>query len=175
VTTRAGTAILLLLLVASCSEDAEPPSSRSDSGPVATSLSSDDAEASGRCEFPRLRPAYLPWVEAGQQLPAPSRERFAGYATLNWHADNSSYVQLWRVNGLLGGPGEPAPPLPNGAEGYLYESASDEDIADWAIVWADAQADGCDQTTLTLYGPSLTKQEGKREILSLAATLSDER
>jgi hypothetical protein len=47
--------------------------------------------------------------------------------------------------------------------GYLYESESDADIADWAIVWADAQEDGCNQTALDLYDPSLTKQEGKQE------------
>ena len=81
---------------------------------------------------------------------------------------------FWRVNGPLGGPGEPAPSLPNGAVGYLYEATgTDEDIAAWAIVWADPQGDGCNETTLSLYSPSLTKQEGKRQILRLAASLKN--
>jgi hypothetical protein len=38
---------------------------------------------------------------------------------------------------------------------------------------ADVQADGCNQTTLSLVSPRLTKQEGKQEILQLAATLRE--
>jgi hypothetical protein len=178
VTTRGVTAKLLILLVVvgGCAEDeAVPPTNRSPSGPADTSPSSDDAEVSGRCDFPPFRPAYLPWLKAEQPLPAPSRERHAGYAQLAWHGRDSSYVLLWRVSELLGGRGQPAPSLPNGAEGYLYESESDEDIADWAILWADAHDDGCNQTALLLYDPRLAKQEGKQEILRLAATLTEER
>jgi hypothetical protein len=125
--------------------------------------------------FPSVSTRRPSVAQSRTALPAPSRERHAGYAQLAWHGRNSSYVLLWRVNEPLGGPGGPAPSLPNGAEGYLYESESDEDIADWAIVWADAQEDGCNQTALLLYDPSLTKQEGKQEILRLAATLREER
>lgn len=168
--------LILLLVIAGCAEDeAIPPSSRSPSGPAATSVTSGDAGVARQCDFPPFRPADLPWLKAEQALPFPSRERHAGYAQLAWHGRASSYVLLWRVNESLGGPGEPAPFLPNGAEGYLYESESDEDIADWAILWADAQDDGCNQTALVLYDPSLTKPEGKREILRLAATLREER
>ena len=178
-TTRAVTAKLLALLVmaAGCAEgEAEPPSNRSPSGPADTSLSSYDGGGSRRgCDFPPFRPAYLPWLKAERRVAPPSRERHAGYAQLAWYGPASSYVLLWRVNELLGGPGEPAPSLPNGAEGYLYESESDEDIADWAIVWADAQDDGCNQTTLSLYSSSLTKQQGKREIMRLAARLREDR
>jgi hypothetical protein len=158
-----------------CAEDeTEPPSHRSPSGSAQTSLSSDDERASGRCEFLPFRPAQLPWLKAGEPVPPPSRERFEGYAQLAWSARDSSYLVFWRVNEPLGGPGEPAPSLPNGAVGYLYESSTDEDIAAWAIVWADPQGDDCNQTTLSLYSPSLTKQEGKRQILRLAASLRDE-
>ena len=152
----------------------ESASTPTDSRPEMKGTASDSGGAtpSGRCQFPRLRLAYLPWLPKGQPVPEPSRERFEGYAQLDWH-DGMSYVLLWRVNETLGGPGELAPSLPNGAEGYLYAGSSDEDVAQWAIVWGDARADGCNQTTLSLYSPTLTKQEGKQEILGLASTLTE--
>jgi hypothetical protein len=175
VTSRAVTATLLivLMLAVGCGDEAGQPSSRSSSGSAETPPSSDGGGL-GRCDFPPFRPAQLPWLKAGQPPPPPSRERFEGYAQLAWSARDSSYLVLWRVNEPLGGPGDPAPSLPNGAVGYLYESSTDEDIAAWSIVWADPQEDGCNQTTLSLYSPSLTKQEGKRQIVRLAASLRSE-
>jgi hypothetical protein len=170
VTSRLAAATVLVapVLLAACGADegGRPVSS-------STSSRSQAAGVAGRCDFPPFRPASLPWLEPGQPIPAPtSQDRFEGYAQLAWHA-GASYLVLWRVNQELGGPGEPAPPLPNGAEGYLYEGSSDEDIAQWAVVWADVQADGCNQTTLSLVSPRLTKQEGKQEILQLTATLRE--
>ena len=171
----AGTAALLLLLglIAGCGGGDGSADRSSDSSSPVTSISSGGAGAGERCDFPRVRPAHLPWIEAGHPLPAPSRERFDDYAKLTWRAGDSS-LQLWRVDELLGGPGEPAPRLPNGAEGYLYESESDEDVANWAIVWADPQADGCNQTTLALHSRSLSKRNGKEEILRIAGSLTEE-
>ena len=168
----AATLLIATVLAVRCSEDeAATSASRSASDSTEASTSFDETRSSGRCDFPPFRPASLPWLEPSQPVPAPSRERFEGYAQLDWHAGDS-YVVLWQVSESLGGAGEPAPPLPNGAAGYLYEGSSDEDIAQWAIVWAEAQADGCNQTTLSLYSPKLTKLEGKEEILRLAASLT---
>lgn len=169
--TIAAMLLIATVLAIGCSRDeAATSTSRSASGSTETSTSSDETGSSNRCDFPPFRPASLPWLEPSQPVPAPSPERFAGYAQLDWHAGDS-YVVLWRASESLGGAGEAAPSLPNGAVGYLYEGSSDEDIAQWAIVWADAQADGCNQTTLSLYSPKLTKLEGKEAILRLAGSL----
>jgi hypothetical protein len=87
-----------------------------------------------------------------------------GWKWLGW-------IAMWRVDDDLGGRGDSAPPLPNGAKGYLYESGSDADVADWGIVWSDPLEDGCNQTALTLFLPSLSKAEGRREILHVAESL----
>jgi hypothetical protein len=175
VTGRLVAALLMSVTsIAGCGGEAGSPSTGPQTEATETSTTSAEASGRGRCDFPALRPAYLPWQMAGEPVPAPSKERFAGYAHLFWSDGEASYVALWRVRQVFEGPGEPAPSLPNGAEGYLYEGSSDEDIAQWHIVWADVQADGCNKTTLVLNSPRLTKQEGKRAILQLAATLREE-
>jgi hypothetical protein len=132
---------------------------------------------SGVCDFPSVRPEYLPWLGPGESVPSPTQERFEGYAHLYWSpADRpeweGSYVAMWRVDGDGVGPGDTAPPLPNGATGYLYESGNSDDVADWAIVWSDPLEDGCTETALTLFLPSLSKAEGQREILRVAESLA---
>jgi hypothetical protein len=46
------------------------------------------------------------------------------------------------------------------------------DVADWGIVWSDPLEDGCNETALTLFLPSLSKAEGRREILHVAESLA---
>jgi hypothetical protein len=145
--------------------------------PPAAPLPSPGANASGVCDFPSVSPGYLPWLGPGESVPSPTQERFEGYAHLSWSpvdrpAWEGSYVAMWRLDGDLGGPAGPAPPLPNGAMGYLYESESGDDVADWGIVWSDPLADGCNQTALTLFLPSLSRAEGQREILHVAESLA---
>jgi hypothetical protein len=79
---------------------------------------------------------------------------------------------MWRVDSDPPGPGDSAPPLPNGAKGHLYHSESAADVADWGIVWSDPLEDGCNETALTLFLPSLSKAEGRREILHVAESLA---
>jgi hypothetical protein len=135
------------------------------------------ANASAVCDFPSVSPGYLPWLGPGESVPSPTQERFEGYAHLYWSphdrpAWEGSYVAMWRVDADMGGPGKTAPLLPNGATGYLYESGNDDDVADWGIVWSDPLENGCNQTALTLFLPSLSKAEGRREILTVAESLA---
>jgi hypothetical protein len=93
--------------------------------PPAAPPPSPGASASGVCDFPSIRPEYLPWIGPGEVVPSPTQERFEGYAHLYWSpADRpeweGSYVAMWRVDGDGAGPGSTAPPLPNGATGYLW-------------------------------------------------------
>jgi hypothetical protein len=132
---------------------------------------------SGLCDFPSVLPGYLPWLSPGESVPSPLPERFEGYAHLYWSAADrpeweGSYVAMWRVDADGAGPGETAPPLPNGATGYLAYSQSGDDVADWGIVWSDPLEDGCTETVLTLFLPSLSKAEGRREILHVAESLA---
>lgn len=99
---------------------------------------------------------------------------------IHWHVGNAripkagsdlNAVDLWRVDEDLGGPGKRVPPLPNGAVGYLYESASEEDVAEWAIVWSDPLSDACNQTALRLFMGQKSKAEGIREIRAVARSL----
>lgn len=131
----------------------------------------------GVCDFPSVSPRYLPWLGPREGVPSPLQERFEGYAHLSWSpadqpAWEGAYIAMWRVDGDMGGPADPAPPLPNGATGYLYESENDADVADWGIVWSDPLEDGCNQTALTLFLPNLSKAEGQREILRVAESLA---
>jgi hypothetical protein len=145
--------------------------------PPAAPLPSPEATTSGVCDFPSVRPGYLPWLGPGESVPSPTQERFEGYAHLYWSPTDrleweGSYVAMWRVDGDGAGPGLAAPPLPNGATGYLYESGSGDDVADWAIVWSDPLEDGCTETALALFVPSLSRTEGQREILRMAESLA---
>lgn len=145
--------------------------------PPAAPPPSPGANASGLCDFPFVSPGYLPWLGPGESVPSPTQERFEGYAHLYWSAADrpeweGSYVAMWRVDADGAGPGGTAPPLPNGATGYLYHSESGDDVADWGIVWWDPLEDGCTETALVLFLPSLSKAEGQREILHVAESLA---
>jgi hypothetical protein len=166
-----------VLLAASCGVPADRTGARPTVRSGGASSPSPERQASGACDYPSVSPRYLPWLAPGESVPSPTQERFEGYAHLYWSpadrpAWEDSYVAMWRVDEDPPGPGDSAPPLPNGAKGYLYESESDADVADWGIVWSDPLADGCNETALTLFVPSLSKAEGRREVLHVAESLA---
>jgi hypothetical protein len=169
-----------VLLAAGCGVSADRTAATSTVRSADSSSPSLEQEASGACDYPSVSPRYLPWLDPGESVPSPTQERFEGYAHLYWSpaaqpAWEGSYVAMWRVDDDLEGPGDSAPPLPNGAKGYLYESESDADVAYWGIVWSDPLEDGCNQTALTLFLPRLSKAEGRREILLVAESLAPPR
>jgi hypothetical protein len=166
-----------VLLAASCGGPADRTGATSTVRSADASSPSVEKQASGACDYPSVSPRYLPWLGPGESVPPPIQERFEGYAHLYWSpadqpAWEGSYVAMWRVDADPAGPGDPAPPLPNGAKGYLYESGSGADVADSGIVWSDPLEDGCNQTALTLFVPRLSKAEGRREILQVAESLA---
>lgn len=146
------------------------------------------------CDFPNVRPTYLPWLAPGEPIPEPEHRQTAdgggpqgldpGYSILSWsHGDVTNpgpsgdvgTVSLWRATqSVLSFPEDRAvPALPDGSTGRL--TASQQGGADWAIIWGDPSSstitDDCTETTLVLYFPNLSKEEGRREILTVAGSL----
>jgi hypothetical protein len=146
------------------------------------------------CDFPSVRPTYLPWLAPGQLIPDPGMGLSAdgggpqgldpGYATLSWangdvtnpgSSPDIGAVHLWRATQSVGSfPVDPVvPPLPDGSTGKLY--LSEGGGGDWSIVWGgpppDAADDDCSETTLVVSFPNLTAAEGKEEILAIARSL----
>lgn len=146
------------------------------------------------CDFPSVRPTYLPWLPSGQPIPGPEKSQSAdgggpqgldpGYSTLSWsNGDitrpgtdpNVGGVHLWRATQSVGSfPTDPqVPALPDGSTGRFY--ASEGGGGDWIIVWADPIADVtddiCSETALVVSFPNLSKVEAKREIVRIAESL----
>jgi hypothetical protein len=170
---RYGVMLLTVLTVGCGGLRESPPKARPGSQP-----STAPSVPGSPCAYPSVRPSYIPWLAPGAPVPEPVRDRSWGAATLLWHTGGTprpgadvNYLSLWRVNDDLGGPGAPAPDLPNGTRGFLYESESDDDVADWAIVWADSGADGCNQMTMTLFMGQSSKEEGRHAIIEVARSL----
>jgi hypothetical protein len=143
------------------------------------------------CDFPDVRPTYLPWLAPGRPIPAPAMEQSVdgggpqrldpGYSILHWgHGDvtkpdpgrDVGSVSIWRATqSVLSFPEDPAVPnLPDGSTGRLSVSQGD-----WAIIWGDPAPGGvdddCSGTTLVAYFPNLSRAEARREILAIARSL----
>jgi hypothetical protein len=144
------------------------------------------------CDFPSVRPTYLPWLDPVEPIPEPEMDRWPerggegqqepepGYSILSWSNgdvrapgkdEDVAGVHLWRATES----GDPfpaspdVPPLPNGATGRLHPGQGD---GDWSIVWNDHfPEDDCLATTLVAYFPNLSPAEGRVEILKIAESL----
>jgi hypothetical protein len=146
------------------------------------------------CDFPSVRPRYLPWLPSGQPIPGPERSQSAdgggpqgldpGYSTLSWSNGDITRpgtdphvggVHLWRATQSVGSfPSDPqVPALPDGSTGRFY--ASEGGGGDWIIVWGDpipdVTDDICSETALVVNFPNLSKAEAKSEIIRIAETL----
>jgi hypothetical protein len=147
------------------------------------------------CDFPAYRPTYLPWLQSGERVPEPERWRVAhgggpqgldpGYSHFGWGSGDITEpggpkyeggVSLWRSTESVGAipPDPDVPPLPDGSEGRFYRGET-SDAGDWAIIWVDSVPDPyddpCSETTLSVYFPQLSKEEGKQEIAKIARSL----
>jgi hypothetical protein len=167
----------------------ELPGASGDAGPVGQP----DSEGA-MCDFPSVRPTYLPWVAPGEPVGPPGTDRWAGgggpqgldpgYSILSWsngdvtmpgHAPDVGSVSLWRATESVGSfPVDPeVPPLPDGSTGRFY--ASEGGGGDWSIIWGDplpdVTDDDCSETALVVNFPNLTRSEAKREIIRIAESL----
>lgn len=138
------------------------------------------------CEFPALRPTYLPWVVAGTPPPPPQAERLEGRASYFWSPRNvgrwrvvpptaetpplAPYVELGTDTDEGSGPGDLVATRVDGRPGYLYAAEGDLDRADATVVWATDEP-RCNAIVLTFSAPRLSRAEGEAEIRRIAASL----
>ncbi|MPZ68879.1 MAG: hypothetical protein GEU71_05055 [Actinobacteria bacterium] len=117
---------LLVVALAGCGDGQTPSASSS-------------AESEERCEYPSVRPTYLPWQRYGE-IPEPDR----GYddeldlARLLWinpgNQGDAVALTLYPVNRVPSTEGEePLGVLIGGNEGYLHNGPPDENGAWWAL------------------------------------------
>jgi hypothetical protein len=134
----------------------------------------------GGCPFPSVRPTYLPWLSAGEDVPPPrmshASEEGGSSASLEWRNPNweqgipPSYVTLRRqTEPNLGAPGDPVAVTIDGSdEGGFYEG---EVPGDAAISWVIPNATSCSTVALELVAPDMSRSEAKREIVKIAESL----
>jgi DNA-binding beta-propeller fold protein YncE len=131
------------------------------------------------CDYPDVRPLYIPWVAAaGEAVPPPMEGTEDADAVLRWESNDSasdrSHVTLWRSLQATVPHGNPslipAPPLPDGTRGVLYQAVTSDE--QWLIVWPDqspeAHPDDCAETALSVTLP----YPGLGEILKIALSLT---
>lgn len=135
----------------------------------------------GECEFPQMRPAYLPWVPAEEPIPSPSRERFEGYALLSWKApagEQEGGVTLWRVTTDPYNTGTTSAVEVQvsigGVKGLLFRGeGGGPNHADWTIMWENGE-DQCNRIALSLDLTGISMEEGRDVILEIARSLTIE-
>ncbi|MPZ70633.1 MAG: hypothetical protein GEU71_14060 [Actinobacteria bacterium] len=140
------------------------------------------------CPYVARRPTYLPWLEAGGDVPPPQKsylehEDSSGdpspsSAHLMWIPPDgyvtdgkSPYnVVLVREDELRGGPGEATGISIDGVEGLLYRSGHPGEAA---ILW-NLDDEPCNLISLRLQaGDVLTQGQAEKEILRIADSMQN--
>lgn len=168
--------LAVLPFVASCGTDTTTETALSEDSPSTTPTES--PEEDGRCDYPSKRPTYLPWSKG--KTDEPEEETFNGNAQLSWTPDDSkkrwedSYVVFWQSHSGRIGATRSIGVKYQGVEGMVSigEGAKDDDVADVAVVWQRREGD-CNTTTLALFSPALTLDEGREEIVRIARSLEE--
>jgi hypothetical protein len=161
--------VALVLLGCSSTPDSKPspaPASATPSGRT-------------RCDFASVRPTYLPWLKAGEDVPPPRKYYGPDEAAwLDWRRPDWArqeeapyYVVLRRDSQLTTSSGQlvPGTRLPGVAEpGRLY---SGEVGFSPAIVWFLVSAPSCEWLTLQLSAPGMSREQAESEIAKIASSL----
>jgi hypothetical protein len=183
---RSLTVAVTIVAVTACGSNEPRSPEAANSGSVGTlpagGRSSDEADFED-CPFPTVRPAYLPWLEAREQVPVPRRDQSWGYASLQWIAPSGTpgweaaegrsrvrpYVVLRRHSSLGGsGPGKRVYATVAGIEGDLYEA---ETSGAGVIVW-HISGGRCGELALELETDErLSQAEAERELRRIARSL----
>jgi len=131
-----------------------------------------------RCDFPDLRPTYLPWLTPDEDIPKPeaahlehedsSGEKVADSAYLDW-TSRSIGVTLSLEDELRGGPGSPAEVTLMGTDGYVYTGP---DPGEASILW-DLPDEPCNLLSLHLRAADgvFTTAEAIDEVINVAESL----
>lgn len=123
------------------------------------------------CAYVEARPAYLPWLGAGEEVPEPRRDVQDGTSYVAWSSggdDPSAQESLTfrRATEPLGGKGEPISVRLEGAQGYYYSAPGPQA----AVLWKTG-SDACNLVTLVLSLPGSDRATLRDEILKIVESL----
>ena len=126
------------------------------------------------CPYPSVRPTYLPWLDPGQQIPAPEAHREVGdegisYAFLEWRnpAYQVSVVRTSQYN--LGAPGVHVDMSIEGSDpGELYDG---KQPGDTSVYWVIPNIALCSTVALWFSAEDLTRHQARREVRRIAESL----
>lgn len=155
---------ILAATLAGCPESDQPSSP---SGPRAA----DSPEGSVRCDYPSLRPTYLPWQRSGA-IPEPRRsyDSEIDRAQLSWVNPNNPKEGLGLTVYPVIGAGPPEKPIGvriRGADGYLHEGSVGEHG-----VWWDLD-ERCNFLELSLSLDGVSPEKVDEEVVKVARSLEE--
>ncbi|TMK83234.1 MAG: hypothetical protein E6G44_12175 [Actinobacteria bacterium] len=125
-------------------------------------------------------PTYLPWLGAGEAVPAPGRDartdEGGSSAVLDWRNPHWQtdippyYVQLGsHTEPNLAAPGDPVAVTIEGSDpGELYEGKTPGEVS---IYWAVPNRTSCSTVALELVAPDMTRSRARTETVRIAASL----
>lgn len=126
------------------------------------------------CIEPAYTPGYLPWVQEGQEPPAPDERRMSSGTVLRWSGDDgkgTSTVTLRRRDGTVGGKdGREVPAMLGGMMGRLSTAANGREVR---VVW-NLGGSRCNVLELTLRTTSaeMAGRHARREAIEIAQALT---
>lgn len=127
------------------------------------------ADRSMRCDYPSVRPSYLPWDEDGAiSAPATTYDEEIDRAHLVWtnpgDEGDSVALSVYRARAALS-PEEPIGVTIEGAEGYLHEGSPGEHGAWWDL------DDHCNLLELSMSLEGASPNLIDREVVKVAKSL----
>lgn len=145
-----------------------------------STVSPDGKSKAQRCNFPNLRPTYLPWAE--DDIPPPIKDSVtaervgeASFAILIWTsdpaADTTTYVHLETSTEQPARHGDEVDVFIDGAPGILgdYDSQSEGMVINWVL-----EDEPCRTLELALSDPALSRTQVAEEIRKIARSLSQQ-
>lgn len=180
---RVSLVLSLLIGLAGCGNESRSggdPNRTADPAPRGQSLASEN------CPQAAYRPSFLPWLEPGEEVPAPE-ESYPEHEDSSGNSVPASTHLMWippdgfvpegkgpynvvlvREDELQGGPGEPTGIAIEGVEGLLYTSVHPGEAA---ILW-DLDQEPCNLISLRIQASEvLTRSQAEKEILRIADSL----
>lgn len=122
----------------------------------------------GPCQFPPVKPATLPWLATGAQVPDPAlnplyqRATWEGPPGTNWAG---AYVSVRVLTEATPSGTEPSPPLPDGSPGTLRQH-----LREWDVFWQSSER-YCGSIALYVFLPNMSSAEARSQALSIADSM----
>lgn len=170
-------ALSLALLGCGSSSDSRERTGPGSAKAQSSASASASADGEARCGFASVRPAYLPWLKRGEEVPPPQKYHgpdeaaWLDWRRPDWAEDAPYYVVLRRDSQFSTSSGQlvPGTRLPETAEpGRLH---SGEVGFSPSVVWFLDGATSCEWLTLQLSAPGMSREQAEEEIVRVARSL----